>query len=145
MVAERYAAHVATRQRKAEAILAACGYDGYVVSSGKPFTHYADDMDAPFHSVPHFAHWLPLDGPHHLLQVQGGKRARLVRFAPEDYWYEQLPLGDVFWKPHFDVQEVPEAARTWKALAPKGRTAYLGDEPELAREHGIDEGDVNPP
>lgn len=144
MVAEHFAAHVATRQRRAEAVLAAAGYDGYVVSSGKPFTHYADDMDAPFHSVPHFAHWLPLDGPHHLLHVQLGEPPKLVRFAPEDYWYEQLPLGDVFWRSHFDIEEVHDASRTWKALALKGKTAYLGDEPELARASGIAEQDINP-
>ncbi len=144
MVAEKFSAHVATRQRRAEAVLAAAGYDAYVVSSGKPFTHYADDMDAPFHSVPHFAHWLPLDGPHHLLHVQIGKRARVVRFAPEVYWYEQLPLADAFWRAHFDVSEVPEVARTWKSLTLKGKTAYLGDEAELARAAGIAEADINP-
>ncbi|MBK8179813.1 MAG: Xaa-Pro dipeptidase [Planctomycetes bacterium] len=144
MVAERYALHVAERQRRAEAVLAAAGYDGYVVSSGKPFTHYADDMDAPFHSVPHFAHWLPLDGPHHLLHVRTGKRAQVVRYAPEDYWYEQLALGDVFWRAHFELSEVPEASKAWSVLKLAGRTAYLGDEPELARAAGIREQDINP-
>ncbi len=145
MVAEHYASHVATRQRRAEAVLGACGYDGYVVSSGVPFTHYADDMDAPFHSVPHFAHWLPLDGPHHLLHVRVGKRARLVRFAPEDYWYEQLPLAEVFWRAEFELEESPDVARCWKRLDLSGRTAYIGDEPALARAHGIAEADINPP
>ncbi|MEO6708149.1 MAG: hypothetical protein ABI054_13750, partial [Planctomycetota bacterium] len=144
MVAEHFRAHVATRQRSAEAVLAAAGYDAYVVSSGKPFTHYADDMDAPFHSVPHFAHWLPLDGPHHLLHVQSGKPARVVRYAPEDYWYEQLPLADAFWRGQFDVSEVPDVAKTWNALTLRGKTAYLGDEPELARAAGIAESDINP-
>src|SRR5689334_12262579 len=145
MVAQQFPNHVATRQRRAEAVLAAAGYDGYVVSSGKPFTHYADDMDAPFHSVPHFVHWLPLEGPHHLLHVRSGKRAHVVRYAPEDYWYEQLPLGDVFWRPQFELSEVADAKKTWGALQWKGRTAYLGDEPELARAAGIAEKDVNPP
>jgi hypothetical protein len=79
MVAKLYPAHVTERQKKAEAALAAAGYDGLVIQSGNPFTYYADDQDAPFHPTPHFAHWLPLDGPQHLLLVRAGKKPRLVR------------------------------------------------------------------
>ena len=91
---EFYGAHVRERQKQAEAALAATGFDALVISSGKAFTHFADDQDAPFKPTPHFAHWVPLNGPHHLLVVRTGKKPQLVRFAPEDYWYEQSPLGD---------------------------------------------------
>lgn len=144
MVAERYSAHVAQRRARAEAALAAAGYDSMVISSGVPFTHYADDMDAPFHSVPHFAHWVPLDGPHHLLHVRPGAKPKLVRFAPEDYWYEQLPLGDVFWRGQFDLVEVPDASKSWSEISRQGRVAYLGDETAKARAAGIAEADINP-
>jgi Xaa-Pro dipeptidase len=67
-----------------------------------------------------------------------------VRYAPEDYWYEQLPLGEVFWRAQFDLVEVGDAARTWKALSTRGKVAYIGDEPELALAHGIAKQDINP-
>src|SRR5262245_46031927 len=92
-----YADHVAERQRTVEAALQASGFDALVISSGKPFTYFADDQDAPFRETPHFAHWVPLRGPSHLLLVRPGTKARLVRVAPEDYWYEQAPLGTPFW------------------------------------------------
>ena len=92
-----YAEHVATRQRTTERALAAAGFDAVVIQSGSPFTYFVDDMDAPFHPTPHFAHWTPLEGPLHLLFVRPGKKPRLVRVAPEDYWYEQSPLGSPFW------------------------------------------------
>ena len=89
-----YGEHVATRRRTTELALAAAGFDAVVIQSGVPFTYFVDDMDAPFHPTPHFAHWVPLEGPFHLLHVRPGHTPRLVRVAPEDYWYEQAPLGE---------------------------------------------------
>src|SRR6185436_12046803 len=92
-----FAAHVAARQKKAEAALAASKFDGVVISSGVPFTYFADDQEPPLHETAHFAHWTPLRGPHHLLAIRPGAKPKLIRFAPEDYWYEQAPLGSPFW------------------------------------------------
>lgn len=132
-----YAEHVATRQRTTERALAAAGFDSVVIQSGAPFTYFVDDMDAPFHPTPHFAHWTPLEGPFHLLNVRPGKRARLVRVAPEDYWYEQAPLGTPFWLGEFDVVSVSDAAAAWKELALPARTAYIGDLPLVAVAAGV--------
>jgi Xaa-Pro dipeptidase len=139
-----YPAHVSERQRKAEAALAASGFDGVVIHAGAPFTYFADDQDAPFRPAAHFAHWCPLEGPHHLLHVRPGKRARVVRVAPEDYWYEQVPLGQPFWAGQFEVVEVPDAARAWKELELGPRTAYLGDRPAEAGAHAIGPAAQNP-
>lgn len=144
MVATHYPAHVSERQRKAEAALAAAGFDGLVIQAGAPFTYFVDDMDAPFRPTPHFAHWCPLEGPFHLLHVRPGKRPRLVRVAPEDYWYEQTPLGSPFWAAHFDVVEVPDVERAWKVLALGPRTAYVGDRPEEAAANGLARDALNP-
>ncbi len=69
-----YAEHISARQRTTEAALAAAGFDALVVSSGVPFTYFADDQDAPFREVGHFAHWVPLRGPHHLIVVRPGQK-----------------------------------------------------------------------
>ena len=61
-----FSKHVARLQAETEAALAESGFDSLVVSSGPPFTFFADDRDAPFEPTPHFAHWCPLTGPHHL-------------------------------------------------------------------------------
>ena len=90
LVATHYPAHVAERQKKAEAALAAAGFDALVIQAGSPFTYFADDQDAPFHATPHFTHWLPLDGPMHLLCIRTGKKPLLVRVKPEilDKYYK---------------------------------------------------------
>lgn len=133
--------HVAERRRKAAEALAATGFEALVLSSGVPFTYFADDENAPFHSVAHFAHWCPMTGPHHVLLVRPGHKPRLVRYAPEDYWYEQTPLGDPFWSSEFELQEAGTIEAVWKALGAPAKAAYIGNEIDRAKTAGLD---VNP-
>jgi Xaa-Pro dipeptidase len=138
-----YLEHVAERQRRAEAALAATRFDALVISSGKPFTYFADDQYPPHRVTPHFAHWTPLAGPHHLLLIAPDSRPKLVRFAPEDYWYEQAPLGNPFWASAFELHEVGTHAEAWELVKTSGRVAYLGNEEDEARARGLT--DTNPP
>jgi len=133
-----YEQHLAERQRLAEENLAATGHDALLLHSGRPLRYFADDQDAPFRPTPHFAHWVPLDGPEHLLLVRPGERPRLVRYAPEDYWYEQAPLGDPFWADAFDLVEVASVERAWAEASAGGRVAYVGNAPDEARARGIE-------
>lgn len=147
-MSELYPAHVRARQAKAEVALAAASFDAMVLQSGAPFTYHADDQDAPFHSAPHFAHWVPMEGPRHLLLVRPGKRPMLVRVAPEDYWYEQTPLGDPSWAREFDLVELKSEEEAWKHVessTPLANAAYVGDSPGGAAAHGIPRKRVNPP
>ncbi len=139
-----YAEHIAARQRTTEAVLAASGFDALVLSSGAPFTYFADDQDAPLHENGHFAHWVPLRGPHHLIVVRPGQKPRLVRVAPEDYWYEQAPLGSPFWADDFELIEVGTPEDAWKHAGVGAKSAYIGDEPERAQAAGIGTASCNP-
>ena len=130
--------HLAARQGTTAEALTRTGYDALVISSGKVYTHFADDQDAPFHPTPHFAHWCPMAGPHHLLVVRPGQRPRLIRFAPEDFWYEQAPLGSPFWAAAFELEEVGTVEEAWKRLGPLGRVAYIGNETDRAEAAGFD-------
>lgn len=134
-------AHIAERQRTTAEALVQTGYDALVISSGKVYTHFADDQDAPFQPTPHFAHWCPMPGPHHVLVLRPGQRPRLIRFAPEDFWYEQSPLGNPFWAAAFDIEEAGTVEEVWKRVGALSRAAYIGNEPEPADAAGLD---VNP-
>src|SRR5512145_1800988 len=127
-MARTFARHVERLQKEAERSLAETGFDSLVVSSGAPHTYFADDQDAPFRPVPHFAHWCPLGGPHHLLHVVPGRKPRLVRHAPEDYWYEQGGVTDPFWLVAFAFEERGSAEAVWQALGQPAKAAYLGNE-----------------
>ncbi|HEX9186193.1 MAG TPA: Xaa-Pro dipeptidase [Vicinamibacteria bacterium] len=129
--------HVARLQDETGKALAAAGYDSLVVSSGAPFTFFADDRDAPHEPIPHFAHWCPLRGPHHLLHVVPGHRPRLVRHAPEDYWYEQGGVTDPFWVGAFALEEAGSVDAAWTALGRPARAAYVGNETDRAAAVGL--------
>jgi len=136
-----FARHVARLQSETEKALDATGHESLVLSSGAPLAYFADDRDAPFEPVPHFAHWCPLGGPHHLVHVVPGRRPRLVRYAPEDYWYEQGGLGDPFWLEAFDLEEAGTVDAVWKAIGKLRRAAYVGNETGRASAASLD---VNP-
>jgi len=129
--------HVNIRQRAAEAALHALKYDALVISSGKAYTHFADDQDAPFRRTPHFSHWTPMAGAHHLLVVKPGNKPKLVRYSPDDYWYEQSPLGSPFWAGAFEIHEAASIESVWGAIKLSGRVAYIGNETDLAEKAGF--------
>ncbi len=130
--------HLAEHQRCAEEALARTGFEALVISSGSVHTYFADDQDAPFHPTPHFAHWCPMEGPHHVLVIRPGKRPRLIRYAPEDFWYEQLPLGSPFWSGGFDLEEAGSVDDVWVRVGTLTRTAYLGNETDRAATAGLE-------
>lgn len=129
--------HLAQRQRDTEAALAATGFDTLVISSGQHFVYFADDREASFYAVPHFLHWCPLEGPHHVLKVQPGRKPLLIRYAPEDFWYLQAPLGTPFWLEGFDLVECATEEEVWKALGACGKGAYIGEELGRAEAAGL--------
>jgi Xaa-Pro dipeptidase len=136
-LATAYGRHVERLLSETEKALAETGHDSLVISSGAPYTHFADDQDAPFHPAPHFAHWCPLGGPHHLLHLVPGRRPRLVRYAPEDYWYEQGGVSDPFWLAAFHFEEASSVDAVWAALGHPARAAYVGNEVEHAEDAGL--------
>ncbi len=146
MISDLYTDHIRLRRERAAQALSLAGFDALVLDSGAPFRYWADDMDAPHHEAPHFAHWVPLTGPHHLLLVRPAHEPLLVRVAPEDYWYEQAPLGSPFWAARFELHEVPTREQAWELVhRPGSRTAYVGDSPAEAKQRGFAHDEINPP
>jgi Xaa-Pro dipeptidase len=135
---ELFLDHLRVRLAYAEKALAAHGFDSLVISSGSAFTYFADDQDAPFNTVPHFRHYCPITGPHHVLKLRPGKKPLLVRYAPEDFWYEQQPLGTPFWLAGFDLVEAPSLDAVWAAVGRSPHAAYLGNEPDPALAAGME-------
>ena len=137
-IAALYQDHIAERQRTTAEALSHTGFDALVISSGQVYTHFADDQDAPFHPVPHFAHWCPMAGPHHVLILRPGHKPRLIRYAPEDFWYEQAPLGTPFWASAFEVEEAGTVEEVWKRLGTLSHAAYIGNEADRAVAAGLE-------
>ena len=139
-----YADHVRALQGRIEAVLDAIGFDGLVIHSGTPLRYFADDWDATFRATPHFAHWLPLETPGNLLLIRTGKTPLLVHYSPEDFWYEQLPLGDPFWADSFEIKQVGKSEQVFAELPKNGKLAFHGDCLALAEKNGFSAGAINP-
>ena len=137
-LSELFTGHLAERQARLAEDLDAAGFEALVISAGAPLRYFSDDQDAPFHATPHFRHWCPVEGPHHVLELRPSRRPRLIRFAPEDFWYEPAPLGDPFWREGFDLEEAASVDDVWKALGSISAGAYVGDAPERAKRAGLD-------
>src|ERR1700690_968726 len=144
-MAASYPAPVAARAATTPAAPEEAGFDRVLIHSGVPFTYFADDNDAPFHSTPHFAHWAPVDGPYHLLDVVPGKRPRLVRVQPRDYWYAPPAPPPAFVAREFDVVDVATSEAAWKEAGNGfARTAFVGGAADEAAAHGFRPQNVNP-
>ena len=137
-----FQAHLSERLAYAEKALAANALETLVISSGAAYTHFADDQDAPFRPTPHFRHYCPLTGPHHALVIRPGRKPLLVRYAPEDFWYEQLSLeaiweGTPFWLAGFELIEAPSLDAVWETVGKPVNGGYIGNETERAEAAGL--------
>ena len=121
-----YRAHIATRQPLAENALDGLPWDGIVLHSGELDHYFADDQHVRFVSTPHFAHWVPLQGPGHVLLIRPGERPMLTRRTPRDFWYEHAPLGSPFWLEAFDFTEAPTVEGALESLPRNARLAHIG-------------------
>ena len=144
LLEESYARHVAVRQERAERALAETGFDRLLIHSGRVHEYFADDQEAPFKPGGHFAHWAPVEGPSHLLEVRPGKRARLLRVTPPDFWYEPPAPAPAFVARSIDVVDLSDAEAAWREAGRTPRTAFVGEGAEEAIAHGIDTASVNP-
>ncbi len=125
-LAALYETHIATRQEKAAVALAETGFDGLLIHSGEPFTYFADDREAAFNPTPHFAHWVPAEGPRHLLRIAPNKTPLLVRVMPRDFWYAEPAPAPDFVRDAVDVVDVATPEEAWKAAGPLKGFAFLG-------------------
>src|SRR5262245_57929453 len=129
--------HIAKMTSTAAKSLSETGYDAVVLGAGSQMVYYADDMEPPFRSNPHFASFCPVKGPHHAIVVKPGSKPRLIRWAPKDYWYERAPFAKDFWTGEFDISEADTAEGVFAALGSLGRAAFVGDDEARAKAAGL--------
>lgn len=139
-----YPAHVAERQARAEKALAETGHERLVIHSGLPFTYFADDQDAPFRPTGHFAHWANVRGPGHLVVIAPGRRPKVVRLTPPDFWYEPPAPPPSSVAATMDVLDVPTVEAAWREAGQVPRTAFVGEAEAEAEAAGIPAGARNP-
>lgn len=138
--------HLKKRQHWAEKAMETCDFEAILITAGEAYTYFADDADAPFRTTPHFRHHCPLEGAHHALLLRAGQKPRLIRYAPEDFWYEQLSLQAIwgetpFWLESFEYSESPSLDALWETLKHElptlSKVGYIGNEIDRAGSLGL--------
>lgn len=108
-------------------IISAHQLDSIVLHSGTQSNYQFDDRHVPFQANPHFLHFVPVNGPDHLLQIVPGGRPKLILFSPEDFWYETGKIAPSYWQEHFDLIQVADKSQLWKNVDLSGTVCFLGD------------------
>jgi len=119
--------------------------EGVLFHSGRERTYHADDRVIPFWPAAHFRRWCPLDGPEHLVLAVPGRRPRVVRVRPRDYWYDTSPPPASWWEGAVDLVEAKSFSEGLAAFGELPRAAYVGDSPEAAAEAQIPPERIEPP
>ena len=131
-ISKGYKAHVADLQQRWEKALEVEGFDAAVIHAGSKLESFLDDYEYPFRCNPHLLWWAPLIHHHDsVLLVRPGKQPKLYYYQPDDYWH--LPPADPesWWANEFDVEPVRDT-NAWRHAGLNGKTAYIGDAPDLA-------------
>lgn len=122
--------------------------DAVVLHAGPLVTYHADDELIPFRSTPHLRRWVPLEGPDHVVLARPGKRPKVVRVRPRDFWYDTSPPPESYWQEAVDLEEVESfddvPGALGDALGDPARLAYLGPSAEAAETLGIPQDRVEP-
>ena len=132
-LASLYPDHIATLKQRADAALAAGGFDHLLISSGAQHYQFLDDMPYPYQVSAQFKAWLPVTrAPYSWLVYTPGVKPKLIYLQPHDYWHVVPEAPSGYWAEHFDI-EIIRDGRDAAALLPKNiaRCAIIA-EPQAA-------------
>ncbi len=127
-LADLYPDHLRIVMARADAALAAGGFDHLVIPSGTLRYAFLDDRSYPFRINPQFKAWLPLlDIPDSWLVHTPGRRPTLIYCQPDDYWHLPPSAPHGFWVDHVDVIVVRASGDAAAHLPPAARSAIIGE------------------
>ena len=141
---EHYSNHVETLNKRLDDLLSDQDYDGIVFHSGELHYYFSDDSYAPFKTNPHFAHWLPLAGPGHMVVAKPNEKPKVIARISEDYWYEPVTFDDPFWQSEFQYKQTSNADESKAELGNVSRLAFVGEASLFAKEAGFSDDSINP-
>ncbi|WP_186646561.1 Xaa-Pro dipeptidase [Fluviispira vulneris] len=132
-----FSEHIKQRMTDAAEALNALNYRALILGAGEPFTYFTDDVNALFRPNPHFAHWCPAKGAHHVIKYEPGKKPLLIYYAPDDFWHYHELFGNPFWANEFEVIEVNSIDKIWSQLGDLSFSVFIGNETKYAAVHNV--------
>ncbi len=147
---QTYRQHLETLDRYLTEAIASAGRNGTEIRgvlfhAGRARIYHADDRPVPFWTGAHCRRFVPaLAGPEHAVLALPGRKLRVVRVRPRDYWYDTSPPPVSYWEDEVELEEAATFEEAVKHLGALPRIAYVGDSPAAAAEAGISEDLVEP-
>lgn len=127
-LADLYPAHLHTIMARADAALAAGGFDHLLVPSGRLRYAFLDDRAYPFKINPQFKAWLPLtELSDSWLVYTPGERPKIVYCQPDDYWHLPPAPPHGYWTEHVDIVVIREPNDAARHLPAATRSAIIGE------------------
>ncbi|MFC1759295.1 Xaa-Pro dipeptidase [Planctomycetota bacterium] len=142
---QNYKQHIETLVDRLTVTLEGLPFDGVAVHSGQLHYFFADDQYAPFQTNPHFAHWVPLAGPGHLVIARPGQRPKLLALISEDYWYEPVTFDNPFWMNQFDYVQVVDSESLQREIGSASQLGFIGEATDVAERLGFAADSINDP
>ncbi len=137
-----YREHLQVMMRRADRVLAACGFDAMVVHAGSASTQFLDDQDYPYKVNPHFKAWVPItDNSRSVLIYRPGNTPTVLFHQPDDFWHKPTPMPQGAWIREIELLPLPRPSEACVHWAKLGRTAFIGPPGEF---DAIDPGAINP-
>ncbi len=118
---------------------------GVLFHAGSQAYYHRDDEGIVFRTTPHFRRWVPaLEGPEHVVLARPGRKPKVVRVRPTDYWFDTSPPAESYWEEHVDLHEVETFDQAVKSLGSLTGIAYAGSSKDAAARAGISEELIEP-
>lgn len=125
--------------------------EGVVFHSGRARVYHRDDEEIAFRPDPHYRRWVPpQDGPEHVVYAVPGRRPKVVRVRPRDFWVDTSEPPRSHWEDAVDLVEVEtfgEVRGVLEDASPSfdgSQTAFVGASKEAADELGVAPANVEP-
>jgi Xaa-Pro dipeptidase len=138
-----YREHLQVMMRRADRVLAECGYDALVIHAGSAPTQFLDDQDYPYKVNPHFKAWVPItDNSRSVLIYRPGNKPKVLFHQPDDFWHKPTPMPQGAWTREIELLPLPQASEASAHWAKLRHAAFIGPPGEF---DGIDPAALNPP
>ena len=116
--------HIRHKEKQAWELLEELSLDSIVIDAGIEGYYYDDDQTVPYRTSPEFRSWCPEPAAGSVIQVEPGKKAKLISIQFDDFWHAPPVSGE--WVEAFDSCVVNSRDQALALLPKAGKNLWIG-------------------